>query len=117
LEIDTQSDIYASIATAEAVVGELSTGLYEAVGIARRVFLWATPKARFCYPEHPFTEVSNVEDLAIKMTDPEAGLVRSDIAAALWEPNWRSNYVAFLKTNGVQQIKDARGVSPRPQSA
>ena len=37
-----EPDIYPSLARAEVVVAEVSTGLFEAVGLTRRIFVWNT---------------------------------------------------------------------------
>ncbi len=105
IAIDRQTDIYTSFATAFAVVGEVSTGLFEAIGIARHAVLWATPKARFSFPGHPLLECETVEHLADVVLSRQAsdqGLDTSNI----WTSDWRGNYARYLD-NAL------RGTAPR----
>lgn len=94
--IDNNRDIYQSFSNAYAVAGEVSTGLFEAIGIARKVLLWETPKARFSYPSHPFAGFIDADTFAESILDPEAGrpsVVQEDI----WAPDWRGNYHRYLE--------------------
>lgn len=96
LSIDRGRDIYPSLSTAFAVVGELSTGLFEAIGLADRVFIWATPKAIFSCPDHPFLNFRDVSELAELVLAPAHAVpdVRAD---GIWAANWRENYRQFIE--------------------
>lgn len=94
--IDQQPDIYASFASAFAVAGEVSTGLFEAVGLARHVVLWATPKGRFSFPSHPFLECETSEalaDLLLTRRPDDEGLDMAEI----WATDWQGNYDRYLE--------------------
>ncbi|MDP3283726.1 MAG: hypothetical protein Q8M56_04810, partial [Desulfobacterales bacterium] len=54
VRVDAHQDIYSSFREAGSVVSEVSTGLFEAIGLVPKVFIWDTPKARFGFPVHPF---------------------------------------------------------------
>jgi len=86
-----------AIYSAHAVISEVSTGLFEAVGISNKILVWDTPKARFCYPDLPFERVSDPEDLIQKINDKTSGQVSPSLAESLWEPNWKDNYMSFIK--------------------
>jgi len=93
--IDPNRDIYGSFATAHAVVGEVSTGLFEAQGIAGRVLLWETAKARFSYPQHPFCGFSDARALVEALQAPRAGQTEV-LAGDIWAPDWAGNYRKYL---------------------
>lgn len=93
--IDTNRDIYGSFATAHAVVGEVSTGLFEAQGIAGRVLLWETAKARFSYPQHPFRGFADARALVEALQVPQAGQTEV-LAEEVWAPDWVGNYRKYL---------------------
>lgn len=99
VRIDRDRDIYESFCTAHAVVSEVSTGLFEAVGLADRIFLWNTPRARFAYPAHPFTPFSNVGELVEKIHNRDTRFLNIQNANQIWAPNWRENYMRFLREN------------------
>ena len=96
--IEWEMGICKAFEAADVVVGELSTGLFEAVGLANRIFLWDTPKANFCYPSHPFTVFSDADDLVAKIRDGESGRVDAVTEEEFWVPNWKDNYLDFLKS-------------------
>jgi hypothetical protein len=100
VHIDCNPDIYRSFCTAHAVVSEISTGLFEAVGLADRVFLWNTYRARFGYPTHPFASFSDSRDLIEKLHNNHEGYVDFRKEDHIWSPNWRDNYLAFLNDIG-----------------
>ena len=96
IDIDSSPDIYVSLSGARAVIGEASTGLFEAMGLAERVFVWHTDKAQFKLPVHPFETFKDQDDLAAQLSSPPAKR-QSIPAQAIWADGWLTNYQAFLK--------------------
>lgn len=99
--IDSNRDIYSSFVTAHAVAGEVSTGLFEALGVAGRVLLWETPKARFSYPQHPFSGFVDAKGFAEALLEPlnsRPNVVETDIWAAEWADNYRRYLTQALGT-------------------
>ena len=96
--IEWEKGICEAFEAAEIVVSELSTGLFEAVGLANRIFMWDTPKAKFFYPSHPFATFSDADDLVAKIQYGESGRVDSSMAHEFWAPNWKQNYLTFLES-------------------
>jgi len=96
LLIDRQDDIYPSLAAASAVVGELSTGLFEAIGLADRTFIWATPKAMFSCPAHPFASFSECAELAELVLRPAHRLPSVEVES-VWASGWQHNYRHYLE--------------------
>ena len=97
VRIDSNQDVYDSFKEAGAVVSEVSTGLFEAIGVVQKVFIWDTPKARFSYPVHPFRGFSDASELAHLILDEGAGRVNHQQMESIWAPNWRSNYRDFIE--------------------
>ena len=93
--IDQNRDIYSSFASAHAVVGEVSTGLFEAQGIAGRVLLWETDKARFSYPQHPFSGFADAQALVEALVVPQSE-ISGVLAEEIWAPDWVGNYREYL---------------------
>jgi CDP-glycerol glycerophosphotransferase (TagB/SpsB family) len=94
--IDQNRDIYQSLSTAYAVTGEVSTALFEAVGLVKYIFLWETPKAVFSCPSHPFTGFLNAKDFVSKIDDYESG--QAYVAQEeVWSQDWVSNYRSYIE--------------------
>lgn len=94
VRVDCNPDIYQSFSTAHAVVSEVSTGLFEAVGLADRIFMLNTSKSRFCYPEHPFEIIADVDEIVERLHAPASGGVI--FSEKIWAPHWQRNYLEFL---------------------
>ena len=99
--IDGNADLYASLQSAHAVVSEVSTGLFEAAGVADRIFIWDTPKAGFSYPNHPFQAFTSAETLMDQLDQSDSGRLAASASAAIWAPAWRENYLEFLRAQNV----------------
>ncbi|WP_159448208.1 CDP-glycerol glycerophosphotransferase family protein [Dethiosulfovibrio salsuginis] len=97
IALEWEKDIYDAFASADILISELSTGLFEAIGLVRSVFLWDTEKARFCYPSHPFSTFSSSDDLVEKIAFGKEGEVSASIIESMWASGWESNYRDFLK--------------------
>jgi hypothetical protein len=101
LTVDDTPDLYRSLGRVDVVVSELSTGLFEAVGIVPRIFMWTTPKSEFSFPVSPFEKFSGLDDLAIQLKAPPERVPEPLDSTQFWEPNWRANYANFLDHAGV----------------
>jgi hypothetical protein len=96
IELDVGSDIYTSFRRASVVVSEMSTGLFEAIGLVPSVLLWDTPKSRFTFREHPFSTFDSPESCAELLRDQQVRSITTEQAASIWAPDWKSNYLGFL---------------------
>jgi hypothetical protein len=92
VDVDLQS-----VRDAEIVVSEVSTGLFEAIGLVPKIFIWDTPKAQFSYPTHPFQRFVTATELSAMLADETAGRVTLDQIDSIWAPNWRENYCSFIE--------------------
>lgn len=97
VRIDPRPDIYAAFGEAAVVIGEASTGLFEAIGLVPKILLWDTPKARYSYPRHPFHRFEDPGELAGLILDDNAGRVTPQQMDSIWAPDWRRNYRNFIE--------------------
>lgn len=95
--IEWEKGLYEAFGVAEVVVSEVSTGLFEAVGLVDRIFLWDSAKAQFCYPNHPFDTFCDAGELVSKIRDGKSGIIDASMKEDFWAPNWRENYLKFLE--------------------
>jgi hypothetical protein len=93
--IDNEPDLYHSLAASTVLIGESSTGLYEAVGLGIRIFVWDTAKSRFYLGNHPFARFTTPDELAGKLANQE-GEVDPQVAGSLWAMNWRDQFFGYV---------------------
>lgn len=96
--VDVRPDIYTSFERAHAVVSEVSTGLFEAVGLAQRVVMWQTPKALFSFPTHGFETFDNAEELGFVLASPSRRALTPEAVEQTWASDWKANYARFLES-------------------
>lgn len=109
IAIDQNDDLYSSVLGAHAVVSELSTGLFEAAGVAEKLFMWDTPKARFCFPALPFESFRCAEELLGLLGNDRAGRLPQAVSEAMWAQPWQRNYADFLAARGLGAVPTERG--------
>ena len=95
--VDNNADFYASLASAEVVVGGPSTTLMEAIGEARRVFIWDDEAGRFQYPENIFERFSTARDLYDRLCAPADPSIDVPAADDVWARDWQVRYKEFLQ--------------------
>jgi hypothetical protein len=101
VRIDNNSDIYDSFSTSYAVISELSTGLFESIGIVKKALVWETPKSKFAMPQHPFASFTSVVEAAQLILSDLNTSENVKLRDAIWAPNWHANYQEFLKSLGL----------------
>jgi hypothetical protein len=89
-DLDRAPDIYDSFAGAEVVVAEVSTALYEAIGLVPRIYAWDTPKSRFHLGEHPFKRLTDPDALRQPWHEDDPIVVADEIWASDWDRRFRS---------------------------
>jgi hypothetical protein len=97
--IDESRDIYEAFVGAHTVISEVSTGLFEAVGLVERIIMLDTLKSRFGYPVHPFHAAAGFAEIAeLIMGGSAAPTVSED---ELWQTDWQGRYFEFLEEVGA----------------
>lgn len=91
---DVNIDIYETLSNFGIVIGEVSTVLFEALGIVNSVILWDTEYSRTYLPDHPFKTFKNVEQLE-KIIHTESNNDSID-GKMFWSENWEKNYKCFI---------------------
>jgi hypothetical protein len=94
--IDAVADLYESFRSAHAVVGEASTGLFEAVGLVDRIFVWDTVKSRFYLGDHPFSRFADAPQLAEMLRSSGDRATDPAFADHMWATDWRRRFSDFV---------------------
>jgi hypothetical protein len=94
VEIDANLNLYESLAEADAVGGDMSTGTVEAMAFGVPVYLLDSENTRRHLPEH-FRYVATGAELAkiLPTSDFQTDLDRDDV----WAPDWEQNYRRFIE--------------------
>lgn len=96
--IDPEPDILASFAQVGTVVGEASTGLFEAVALVPRIFAWDTPKSRFYLgSSHPFDRIADANELAKAIMTPGRGELGRAMTDEVWSDDWAGRLLDYLR--------------------
>jgi hypothetical protein len=95
IRLDVGTDLYQSLARADFVAGDLSTTLFEAMGIVREVFCIEHPSSDLAIPRDLMKRFSSASELLrlIREHRPQNQSAHDD----LWAPNWEANYRQFMK--------------------
>ena len=95
--IDTNSDIYETFSQANIVIGEVSTSIYEALALGKRVFVLNTYKSNIFYSNINITYFNNASELVKLIEDNNAGHQTSYTKSALFNTNWEKRYKSFIE--------------------
>jgi hypothetical protein len=94
--IDEEIDLYGSLASAQAVLGEASTALFEAVGLVPRILVWDTDKSRFYLGDHPFERFTDPGEVKDLLANKDTGQLSSDSTDTVWADDWRGRFLRFV---------------------
>ena len=99
-QIDNSTTIFDAIAGAELVISELSTGLFDAIGLCQRIVAWRTQKSSFAFPEIPFQTFTDLEELVGRLADPDFGRISDAMQEDVWASGWPESLSRFLAREG-----------------
>lgn len=91
--VDYQTDLYQLLEETQVVISEISTVLFEAVGIVPRIIVWRTEFSKSILPECPFENFSVFSEL-IEIIN--SNMVEMPIENRFWNSNWESNFKQFI---------------------
>lgn len=94
--IDNSENLYERLARTYAVIGEISTALFEAVGLVHKIFVMNNEITTFGLPECPFEQFDSIEELKTRLFSDNSGNVNETIEASIWADGWENNYREFI---------------------
>ena len=96
--IDQHTDIYETFPQASIVIGEISTSLYEALALGKRVFILKSNESEAYFAGLPVTFFVDAADLIKKINNNSAGYLSASQREAIFNTNWQQNYKNFVDT-------------------
>ena len=95
VSIDYGNDLYQELVESYAVISEMSTVIYEAIGLSEKILIWRTQYSRNMSPNNCFAEFNSINELfnLLDRNKLETNYKETDF----WNENIEFNYSNFLK--------------------
>lgn len=98
ITIDKEANFYKSASCAKLVIGEVSTGLFEALKFAEHVIIWSSKRSRFGFPSFPLPSFEKVSEVIHFLNSPKSSTHNYPNLNMLWQENWKETYKNFLNS-------------------
>lgn len=96
-QIDFSPDLYSLLQKTDFLISEISTVLFEAIGLVPHCMIWRTPYSSFILPRSPFQDFTTSDELIRLIQTPA---VQEMSASDFWDENWEKNYRRFIADAG-----------------
>lgn len=96
IRLDKERDVYESLKNSRYVVSEVSTVLFEAIGICKYIVVMNTGFSKSVLPEHPFFHCETAEEL-IDLIRSGKEMKTDNLEEVFWKKNAKGNFKEFLK--------------------
>lgn len=94
VRIDYNHDLYQELEQAYAVISEMSTVLFEAIGLSKRIIVWRTQYSKNWMADNPFEEFESLDELyKLMQADNEVNYSQE----MFWNKDFSINYRRFVK--------------------
>lgn len=100
IQLDTIKELYESLDKTSVVVSEVSTVLFEAIGIVDDIIVLNTAYSQSYLPEHPFSLCNNAQDILKVIRNPQKNDYGKE---TFWAADWEHNYQKFLSDIGIEK--------------
>lgn len=94
IEIDSNVEVYDSLKESDIIISEISTVLFEAVGIVKRILVWQTNYSLEYFPDPPFEVFSRFDDIMGLLDSDEK--IPNYYRSEFWDSNWEQKYRDFV---------------------
>lgn len=95
-KLDLDTDLYRLFEETEVIISEISTVLFESVGLVPRRLVWRTKFSVYNLPDCPFETFCNIEELNDKISKKRDNIkIVSD--EDIWSKEWKANFDYFLQ--------------------
>lgn len=105
INFDSNLDIYATLKESYMVISEVTTVLFEAIGLVKRIIVWETNYTKAFMPEHPFEKFNYIEELVGLINKPED---KNYEYTDFWSRDCIDNYKMFVKNMLIGSVGGER---------
>ena len=102
-QIDMGSDLYTLLSQTRILISEISTVLFESIGLIDNIFVWKTEYSNHLFPDNLFAGFATKEELLALVQDQPSHEVTAD---DIWDPAWKENFMRFYQERILQQEKN-----------
>ena len=95
--MEYKSDLYQALLSAKIVVSETSTGLFEAVGVANKIFVKESLNSKFGMPNNPFETFKTTSELIEKILSLDCGVITKEESTNYWAENSEQKFDDFVQ--------------------
>lgn len=99
IKMDHEKEIYKSLEMTSVVISEISTVLYEAIGICDKIIVLDTDYSRTRMPDHPFAKCKTLEDIMDIVRNNSD--LSNEYDQNVWAKNAKRNYKSFIENCGI----------------
>lgn len=96
ITLDLIDEVYDSLNVSNVIISEVSTVLFDAVGICDKIIIIDTEFSRFLIPDNPFIKCKGLSDIVDAILDTNL-LTSREIAESVWKSDWKNNYRSFIE--------------------
>ncbi len=92
--IDKNLDVYDTLYQSDVIICEVSTVLFEAIGIVDRIVVWDTDYTATFLPDHPFESFRNLEEVSDLLNHNV--LTNTYNSNDFWKTDWENTFKQFI---------------------
>lgn len=101
-KVDMGGDLYALLEETQVLISEVSTVLFESIGLVDNIFVWRTDHSNSIFPDNLFAGFTNKEELlALLQKNTKHALD----AEAIWDSRWKENFLSFYRDTILKHEK------------
>lgn len=91
IELDT-NELYLSLSSASSVISEVSTVLYEAIGIVPQIIVWRTEYSKWIMPDNPFDSFEKYDELVRIINEKNPTTIDNN---DFWYKDWKNAFIRY----------------------
>ena len=92
-KLDTDNYLYKTLSQSSVLISEISTVLFEAIGLVDRIIVWRTNFSSYILSDSLFEEFETIDELLNLLFTEH---VRNDYSEIFWKDNWKNNFSSFV---------------------
>jgi hypothetical protein len=86
--IDFSRNIYSALEETDVIISEISTVLFEAIGLVKRIIVWRSDYSKYILPDGPFESAETISGLLNLIEEPQTTMIDEN---QFWNHDWKKN--------------------------